>query len=139
MENITFSNEAEREELYKLYDEIVNITLVNIYTMSKEKGEIILGHIDRKNKEHLYFLRVALIAKDLFNFPLKIKTNFWNWLCLNWRLRKLSRRVPMADEFENAIDADKILDFMKNALHEQLGEEFKFADIYDTYYGKELG
>lgn len=138
METITFSDEAKREEEYKLYDEIINITLINIYSLSKEKEQIILSEINRKNQDHLYLLRVALIAKDLFNFPLKLKGGFWNWLCLNWRMRKLSRHVSMAKDFENAIDVNKILDFMKAALSEQVGEDFKFANIYNAYYRKEL-
>lgn len=138
MDNITFSNESELEELYKRYDEIINITLINIYSMSKTKGEIVLSPINRKNQNHLYLLRVALLAKDIFNFPLKIKSGFWNWLCLNWRMRKLSRRIPMADEFEDSIDVDKLLDFMKKALTEQMGEDFEFANIYNAFYRKEL-
>ena len=29
------------EELFDKYDEIINITMVNLYTLTKEKGEII--------------------------------------------------------------------------------------------------
>ena len=87
METVTFSNQDELNYKFDRYDEIINITMVNLYSLSKARNEIVLTNIDRKNKNHLYLLRIALIAKDAFNFPLKIKTGFWNWLCLNWRMR----------------------------------------------------
>ena len=138
METVTFSNEKELQELYNKYDEIINITLVNLYTLSKEKNEIILSGIDRNNKDHLYVLRIALIAKDVYGFPLKIRTDFWNWLCLNWRLRKLSRRVPKDRSNYEVTSVDELLEFMYPYLKEYMGEEFKFGNIYDTFYGKEL-
>ena len=138
METVTFSNEQELQELYDKYDEIINITLVNLYTLSKEKGEIILSGINRFNKDHLYVLRVALIAKDVYGFPLKIRTSFWNWLCLNWRMRKLSRRVPRDKSDYKVTSVDRLLEFMYPPLKEHMGHGFEFGDIYDTFYGKEL-
>ena len=138
METVTFSNQDEINYKFDRYDEIINITMVNLYTMSKNKGEIVLTNIDRKNKDHLYLLRIALIAKDAFNFPLKIQTSFWKWLCLNWRMRKLSRRVPRVKNREDVVDVQRLLDFMYNPIAEHMGNDFKFADIYDAFYRKEL-
>ena len=138
METITFSNSQEREELFNKYDEIINITMVNLYSLSKAKETIVLSNIDRKNKDHLYILRIAMIAKDTFNFPLKLHTDFWNWLCLNWRMRKLSRRVPREKNGENVIDVNRLIDFMYNPISEHMGSDFKFGDIYDAFYRKEL-
>lgn len=139
MEAITFSNEPEMKELYDKYDEIINITLLNIYSLSKNKGEIVLSNIDRKNKDHLFVLRVALLAKDIYNFPLKIKVGFWEGLRLNWRMKKLSRRVPRIKECENAINVADLIDFMYGPIWEYMGEDFEFSNIYDTFYRKELG
>lgn len=138
METVTFSNSQEMDELYNKYDEIINITMVNLYTLSKNKGEIVLSNIDRKNKDHLYILRVAMIAKDVYNFPLKLHTSFWNWLCLNWRIRKLSRRVPREKSEENLIDATRLIDFMREPICEHMGADFKFGDIYNAFYRKDL-
>ena len=138
METVTFSNQDELNYMFDRYDEIINITMVNLYSLTKARNEIVLTNIDRKNKNHLYLLRIALIAKDAFNFPLKIKTGFWNWLCLNWRMRKLSRKAPRVKEYDDAIDAQRLLDFMYNPIAEHMGHDFKFADIYEAFYRKEL-
>ena len=44
------------EELFDKYDEIINITMVNLYTLTKEKGEIIVSDFDRKNRDHLFVI-----------------------------------------------------------------------------------
>ena len=125
-------------ELFDKYDEIINITMINMYTLSKDKGEIVLSGINRKDRNHLYILRVALLAKDVYNFPLKIQTGFWNWLCLNWRMRRLSRRVPRVKEYENPIEVQRLIGFMQNPISEYMGKEFKFADIYNQFYKGDL-
>lgn len=136
MEDIKMIN---AEELFNKYDEIINITMVNLYTLSKDKGEIILSDIDRNNKDHLFILRVALMAKDIYNFPLKLRTNFWNWLILNWRMRKLSRRVPRQKEVISAVNVPGLLEFMYEPIQSYMGENFKFEHIYNQFYKGELG
>lgn len=138
METKTFNNSKEMNELYNKYDKIINITMVNLYTLSKDKNEIVLSNIDRKNKDHLYILRIAIIAKDIYNFPLKLHTSFWNWFCLNWRMRKLSRRVPREKGEENLIDTAQLIDFMREPISEYMGVDFKFGDIYNAFYRKDL-
>lgn len=138
MEDITFSNKHEQDILFDEYDKIINITLVNLYTLSNKKKEIVLSGIDRHNKDHLYALRIALVARDVYNFPLKIRTGFWNWLCLNWRMRKISRRVPRDKEQDEAIDVCSLLEFMYEPIKKHMGNNFKFGNIYDAFYGKEL-
>ena len=126
------------EELYNKYDEIINITMVNLYTLSKDKGEIVLSDIDRNNRDHLFVLRVALMAKDIYNFPLKLRTSFWNWLVLNWRMRKLSRRIPRQKEMISAINVPGLIEFMYAPIQAYMGENFKFEHIYNQFYKGEL-
>lgn len=126
------------EELLNKYDEVMGILMVNIYTLSKESDKIILTNLNRKDKEHLLVLRAALMAKDIYNRPLYLNTNLWNWFVLNWRMRKLTRRVPRTDETNNVIEVPKILEFMRQPLIEYLGEDFNFTKVYDAFYKGEL-
>ena len=139
METVTFSNEFDKDILYDKYDQAINATMVNLYTLSKEKEEIILENIDRNNKNHLLILRVAMIAKDIYNFQLKLKTNFWNWIVLNWRMRKLSRFVHRERESDANVDVDALVNFMTPVLQKAIEEDFNFSDIYDAFYKVELG
>ena len=127
------------EELLNKYDEVINIIMVNLYTLSKNDKEIVLSGIDRKNKDHLLVLRVALMAKDIYNFPLSLRIGFWDSLILNWKMRKLSRRIPRNKEAGGAIYVPELLEFMYIPIRQYLGEHFEFGNIYNAFYGKELG
>lgn len=127
------------QELFNQYDEIINITMANIYTLSKDSGNIVISNFDRKNKDHLFILRVALLAKDIYGFPLKLKTGFWNWLILNWKMRKLSRRIPRESKNVSSINTSALIDFMYSPIKGYMGEDFKFEDIYNQFYKGDLG
>lgn len=126
------------EELLNKYDEVINIIMVNLYSFSKDKEKIILSEIDRKNKDHLLILRVALMAKDVYNFPLYLNTGRWNSFVLNWRMRKLSRRIPRTNETVGCVSIPAMLEFMYIPIRQYLGEHFEFGNIYNAFYGKEL-
>ena len=127
------------QELFNKYDEVINITMVNIYTLTKEHKKIILSGIDRKNYDHLFILRVALLAKDIYGFPLELSINFWDSVVLNWKMRKLSRRVPRAKEEYANVDVNKLIEFMYPPIREYLGKDFKLENIYHQFYKGELG
>jgi hypothetical protein len=135
MENI---KTTETEELFNKYDEVINIIMVNLYTLSKDDKKIVLSGLDRKNRDHLLILRVALMAKDIYNYPLSLKIGFWDSLILNWKMRKLSRRVPREKKLDNEISIPELLEFMYPPVREYIGEDFKFSNIYNAFYRKEL-
>ena len=128
----------DNEEQLNKYDEVVNIIMINLYTLSKGKGKIILSDLDRKNKDHLLVLRVALMAKDIYNFPLSLKIGFWDSLILNWKMRKLSRKIPREKKTDVAISIPELLKFMYPPVKSYLGENFEFSHIYNAFYRKEL-
>lgn len=136
MEEIKMVND---QELLDNYDEIINITMVNLYTLTKEKGTIIISDFDRKNKDHLFVIRVALMAKDVYGFPLKMHCGFWDWIILNWKMRKLSRFIPRDNVSLPVVNITKLLEFMYPPIKEYMGENFKFEHIYNQFYKGDLG
>ena len=127
------------QELLDNYDEIINITMVNIYTLTKEKGTIIISDFNRKNRDHLFIIRVALMAKDVYGFPLKMRCGFWDWIILNWKMRKLSRFIPRDNVSLPVVNITKLLEFMYPPIKEYMGESFKFEHIYNQFYEGDLG
>lgn len=136
MEQITMN---DVDELYNKYDEVINIIMVNLYTLSKDAKKIVLEGINRKNEDHLLVLRVALMAKDIYGFPLALDVGFWDSFVLNWRARKITRHIPREKDSKIAISVPEMVNFMYDPIREYLGKNFKFADIYDAFYRKELG
>lgn len=133
------NNTIDTQELFNKYDEIINITMVNLYTLCKDTKTIVISGIDRKNKDHLFMLRVALLAKDIYNFPLKMRIGLWDWIVLNWKMRKLSRRVPRELELGPGVNVPELLEFMYPPIKSYMGEDFKFEHIYNQFYKGELG
>lgn len=127
------------EELFDKYDEIINITMVNLYTLTKDKGEIIVSDFDRRNRDHLFVIRVALMAKDIYGFPLKMSCGFWDWIALNWKMRKLSRFIPRDNRTLPVVNVKKLLEFMHPPIKEYMGENFEFKHIYNQFYKGDLG
>lgn len=128
----------ENKELLNKYDMAVGTLMLNLYSLSKNSESIILSNIDRNNKEHLLVLRTALIAKDIYNRQVLLHTNLWNWIVLNWRMRKLTHRVPREKSTDMLIDVNEVLDFMRPTFVELIGEDFNFGHVYDAFYKGEL-
>lgn len=116
------------------YDKLISVTLINIHTLSKEKMKICLLGFNRKNLEHLYLLRIALYARDVYGFPIEIDASKWEVFCLNRKLRKNFSKVARARYFDKGINTTEILNFMRPVGAKTLGAEFSFADIYRYYY-----
>lgn len=127
------------EELFDKYDEIINITMVNLYTLCKDTQTIVISDFDRKNRDHLFILRVALMAKDVYGFPLKLRIGLWDWLVINWKMRKLSRRVPRHLEPGPSVNVTDLIEFMYPPIKEYMGENFEFKHIYNQFYKGDLG
>lgn len=129
------STEKIENNIYREYDGLVGLTMLNIYSKSKEGKTIRLLNFDRKNKEHLFILRVALIARDLYGFPIEIDGSWWNVFCINWRLRKGFNKVRRAARTEvDGVWVPHLLNLMRPDGKERLGKNFSFADIYEAYY-----
>lgn len=116
------------------YDKLISVTLINIHTLSKEKMKICLLGFNRKNLEHLYLLRIALYARDVYGFPIEIDASKWEVFCLNRKLRKNFAKVAQARYFDKGINTTEILNFMRPVGAETLGANFSFGDIYKYYY-----
>lgn len=136
--------EKTEDFICREYDGLVGLTLLNIWSISKEKQAIRLYHFDRKNEEHLFILRVALLARDLYDFSLEVEGSRWDIFCLNWKVRKgfksVKRYRPVFGEGEKwpyakgGVCVPELLDLMRKDGIMRLGEDFTFADIYRCYY-----
>ena len=125
------------------YDGLVGLTLLNIWSITKEAKVIRLYHFDKKNKEHLFALRVALIARDLYQFPVEVEGSWWDIFCLNWSLRKgfskVKRYKPKKIYGETlyrrgGVCLPELLDLMRPDGAARVHEGFTFGEIYEAYY-----
>lgn len=132
------TTDGSEEEIYREYDEIISLVLAEIYQRSEEESVIRLYRFNRNSLEHMCILRIALIARDLFHFPIEIDAPWWDVFCLNWQLRKNFDKVKRYKLKMNVNDGKgtnvlMLIDKYK-AIIETTGRDFSFADIYKAYY-----
>ena len=125
----------EMKKIYHKYDELVSITITNLANLATPEGKIKLLSFDRKNIEHIYMLRIALWARDLFGIPVEIDASWRDVLYINWKIRKNFRKIKgMAWGDCLGIPTDIVLNYMRESAKENLGVNFNFGDIYYAYY-----
>jgi len=124
------------EEMMDKLDAVAQMTLTNIYTLTKDSQFITVKNFNLKNKEDLFFLRVATIAKDIFDKPIFAECGFFTWLWLNWKFRKVCKFRRCLYANPKSIDVHEVLDFMRPALSSFMGDEMTFDVIYELLYEK---
>ena len=128
------------EEEYRHYDELIATTLENIYEMSD--GVIRLYRFDRKNKEHMCILRIALIARDLYQYPVEVDASWWEVMRLNHQLRKnfdkVKRfRVRLGKDAPKGINVPMLIDKFHIIGRQYFGgADFKI--VYEAYYERKM-
>ena len=126
----------DMKTIYREYDGLVGITMLNIYSLSKQDKTIKLCRFDKKNKEHLYILRIAYLARDIYGFEIEVEGSWWDIFCLNLKNHRGFKRVKRykIKNEDNVINVLMLLDFMRPEGKTRLGKDFSFADIYEEYY-----
>ena len=120
------------DEKLREYDGLVGLTFNNLCAASNDK-KVILLNFDRKNLEHLYLLRVALLVRDVTNYEVKVSCSWWNLFMLNRKIRKGFKKIKRSKE-EKGIDTDWMLNLMRGDGQQRIDKNFTFADIYNQYY-----
>ena len=126
------------EEKYRYYDEIISMVISELYQHSEEEGVIRLYRFNRKNLEHMCILQIALIARDLFHFPIEVDASWRDVFNLNWQLRKNYDKVKRYKLKMNKNDGKGVNTLMLIDKYHSIiktgPELFNFIDIYKAYY-----
>ena len=129
------STEKLENYFYREYDAIVGATLSHIYTQSKNKGIIRLVDFDRKNMEHLFVLRIALMVRDIYQLPIEVKGSWWDVFRLNCKVRKNFKKVARIKESAaDGINISHFLDGIRAEAENGTYNHSPFAAIYIAYY-----
>ena len=124
-------------ETEKKYDEICGMTMVNIYSLSKNCDNIPFWCVDINNPEHLYVLNVALGLGSAYGKDVVVSgSKFMIWkLNRIMGLKKGSRIKQMnGRDACYAIQPQRLNDDIRNTAKELCGPLFTFCDIYREFY-----
>lgn len=128
------------EERYKLYDEIVSLILLNIVSeYSLCKNQIIIWNFNPENPLHQLYFNVAAIFSDLNKTFLYIQTDFFTYLKLKWKRRKVRKNLRYLTKSkaesipkENQTQIETILNYIKETKNL---DSSIFEEINKAYYG----
>ena len=114
----------------KLYDELINKTSINIFTLSKDTNGIYLSNFNPSNKNHRYFLQVARTVSMITNKQIYLDMKLFPYL--KFKIFTKSKDV-LKGKIENGINIDEVLSFMSDSL--QIDSSI-FGKIYEEYWRK---
>ena len=119
-----------KEDLYNLYDRIINKTLVNIYSLSKENKKILLTNFNYEDKEDKTILEIAKIAQSLWNFNIEISCSFFDYLKIKRQNKdfNIKRYKKYSDK---RIDVKDTKDFVSESENV---DSTIYSEIYIDYY-----
>lgn len=137
---LTMTEPTEKD--YRNYDGMVATALETIWELSSEDGVIRLYRFDRKNKEHMCILRIALMARDLYQYPVEVDGSWWEVLCLNHQLRKnfdkVKRfRLKVGENDNKSVNVPMMIDGFRAIANEHFGC-VNFKEIYEAYYERKM-
>lgn len=124
-------NEDKRLEEEKYFDSIIQTSLINIYTLSKNNEYIQFNNFDIDNTAHLCLLNIATAARTIFNYPIYINTSFINFL----KLKKYHKNLIELNHIKrkkrpNGIDT-RVFEYDINVNFKDAGI---LSKIYERYY-----
>lgn len=116
----------------KYYDAIINISVVNLYTLSKEKNNtIILENYDRNNISHNCLLRIAYVMSTIGYKTEIIMPPFKYWIYKNLLCRRKFKGDWLTRSTEErGIDMDNFIKHIEEA-NEDPGV---FIRVYDAFF-----
>ena len=127
------------DEEYKYMDYIINITFINLASLSKNFNGVQFYGFNYSNKEHLFLLNAAYIYRRITGKNICINGHYFNTLKWNFKHRKKEKRIFTSKKRKNNykdINVEEILNFMRPTLNEKL-KDFNYEDIYNAYYREE--
>ena len=131
------------DTFYRKIDNICDIAITNIYTVSKKDKKIVLSNIDVNNKDHMFLVNIGIIARDILDWPIYFFGDIWTWFKL-YRKTKRENKTYLRflfpwkkKEINNIISSEEFLTFMMPILKTVEEENITYGDIYRLYYSSE--
>ena len=114
----------------KYYNQLSEICLINLYTLSKEKEKIELKDFSFKNKQHLFLLNITSILHNLYGYEIFLETNFLEFA--KYKIHtKHSKSIHRKTKLENGINIENFLNHIADA---QKVDRDIWNKIYDEFF-----
>ncbi len=113
----------------KYYDGIINVAIINFFTLGKETKVLVIENYDKKNLSHKCILKIANIVHNVFGYEIKLKLSPLNFIKF-----KLKNRKTEIKRFKKGtgtfVDINKFI----NDIEEANKDKGVFREIYKNFY-----
>ena len=121
------------DEKEKLFNEVVDKTLVNLYSFTKNSDKIVVSNLSFTNKTDNFFFYNCLVASSLYGKEVYVKMPIVKFLYYKVKYKRPFKNTHLANPFLKVnVNIEKIAKFM-SVLFE--GTPYDFGDVYDEFYG----
>ena len=128
------------DEVYHLYDVAVSKALASFINNSPYCDGVYLRGFNRKDKEHLFILRIALMYRDLTKTPVEVECNWLDKMIINWNIRKGFDKIK---RFNPSTPGGYFVPELINKIKAEVNAEYNIYihldNVYDTYYEGSCG
>ncbi len=125
------NKKEELSDIDKLYGKMIDITIYNLYSLTKNNNKYYIEDFDINNKQHLFFLECCLNFNKLYNKEVSLKANLYNKIKLKKKYKKQISFYKTLKEDNCSLSIERILTF--EAAGQCCNLEL-FELIYDEYY-----
>ena len=128
------------DEEYRAYDLAVAKTISELMNKSPYDDAIYLKGFDRKRKDHLFILRIALMVRDLTQVPVKISGSWWDIIVVNWKIRKSFNKIKRLNPSKpGGFWVSQLINKIEYEVKEEVGFKVYLDEVYDAYYEGSCG
>ena len=128
------------DEEYHAYDLAVARTISVLMDRSPYNKAIYLRGFNRKRKDHLFILRIALMVRDLTQVPVEIECSWWDSVVVNWKIRKGFKKIKRLDPWKpGGFWVSQIINKIECEVKEEVGFKIYLDEVYDAYYEGSCG
>ena len=126
-------NKLEAE--FEQYDLIIQKILTEINKVAiNNNNHLYVVDINLKDESHLLFFEVLLMAAELFNIIIEVRTNLINYLKIKFKYKKRDKvKIKRNKNLIAGINVDLFLKDIYNSF-DDIKSIYIFEDIYNEYY-----
>ena len=128
------------DEEYRAYDLAVAKTISELMDKSPYDNAIYLKGFNRKRKDHLLILRIALMVRDFTQVPVEIDGSWWDSVVINWKFRKSFDKVKRLNpNVPGSFWVPQLINKIEHEVKEEAGFKVYLDEVYSTYYEGSCG
>ena len=117
-----------------VYDKVIAMALSEYRDFAKVTNTIYLNNFNCNNLEHLFVLRMAVMARDLYHYDIKVSGSWWDIFCLNLKRRSGFDKIKRDKLNWGGIDVPDFVNRLREYGKSLLFDSFNLEDIYHHYY-----